>query len=62
MHKLNDAGLEAAADILDKTGRHHGRWPKYIKPWKELDSIGTSEFLGIVEQIVAAYVNTPRTD
>ena len=52
---LSDAGLEAAADELDKVGRHHHWWPKSVPPWRDLDAIGKSEFLGIVQEVIYAY-------
>jgi hypothetical protein len=53
---LSDAGLEAAADVVEKAGRHHHWWPDYIKPWRDSDSIGQSEFLGIVQEMIYAYI------
>ena len=52
---VNDDGLEAAADVLNKAGLHHF-WFKGPPDWRDLDPIGKSEFLSIVEQIVAAYL------
>ena len=54
---LSDAGLEAAADVLDKIGRHHHWWsPNDVRPWRQMDSIGQSEFLGIVQEMIYAYL------
>jgi ribulose-5-phosphate 4-epimerase/fuculose-1-phosphate aldolase len=48
----SDAEVEAAADILDKAGRHHRWWDKSVKPYT--DPIAKSEFEGIVEQMLIA--------
>jgi 3-dehydro-4-phosphotetronate decarboxylase len=54
---LSDAGLEAAADVLDKAGRHHHWWSAAdTRSWRELDPIGQSEFLGIVQELIYAYL------
>ncbi len=53
--RLSDAGPEAAADELDKVGRHHHWWPKNTPPWRDLDPIGKSEVLGIVQEVIYAY-------
>lgn len=55
--RLNDVGIETAADVLDKAWRYAQGWPADYKGWRELDPIGKSEFLGIVEQIVYAYLD-----
>jgi hypothetical protein len=56
MQGLHSAGVEAAADKLDQFGRHHHWWPASVGPWRELDSIGKTEFLGVVEEVVRAYL------
>jgi len=55
-----DAEIEAAARILDKAGRHHHWWPATGKTYDEIaktDSIGKSDFEGIVEQMLLAAAN-----
>ncbi|HLM14804.1 MAG TPA: hypothetical protein VK362_20585 [Reyranella sp.] len=58
MDDLDSAGIEAAADKLDQFGRHHHWWPASLGPWRQLDPIAKSEFLGIVEQMIRAYLKT----
>lgn len=58
MGELDSAGIEAAADKLDQFGRHHHWWPASLGPWRQLDSIAKSDFLGIVEQMIRAYLKT----
>ena len=48
-----DDPITAAAKVLHKAGQHH-RWWGFDKPFEDLDPIGRSEFLGIVEQALAA--------
>ena len=58
-----DAEVEAAARVLDKTGRHHHWWPKTAKPYDEFaatDPIAKSEFEGIVEQMLMAASKAKR--
>lgn len=43
----------AAGRVVYDAGRHHGRGG-FEKPFDELDPIGLSEFLGIIEQALAA--------
>jgi len=54
MLPLDEKALEAAGDVLDKFGRHHGWFGHHAKPWCELDPIGRDEFLDIVAAIVSA--------
>ncbi|HTC11302.1 MAG TPA: hypothetical protein VK726_21270 [Acetobacteraceae bacterium] len=57
---MRDAkGIEAAADFLDDVGRHH-HWWHVPGVWtrRDLDPIGGSEFLAIVERIVRTYEGT----
>jgi hypothetical protein len=54
---LSDTGLEAAADVLDKVGRHHHWWRVSYPSWREGDSISKSEFLGIVQELISAYID-----
>jgi hypothetical protein len=45
------------ATVLDKAGRHYHWWsPDVVKPWREMDPIGQSEFLGIVQEMLYAYL------
>lgn len=55
---IENAGLERAADKLDRIGRHYGWWPKTVPEWRNLDPIGKEEFLGLVDEIVHAYHST----
>jgi hypothetical protein len=54
--KLDERGLERAADELWKTGIHHGWWSKRWASWRDLDPIGKEEFLAIADRIVVAYL------
>jgi rhamnose utilization protein RhaD (predicted bifunctional aldolase and dehydrogenase) len=52
-----DAEIEAAARVLDETGRHHHWWPNTVRPYDETtadDPIAKTEFEGIVERILMA--------
>jgi len=46
--------IQAAARVLDETGRHHHWWPNSIPDYENLDPIGKDEFEAIVEQILIA--------
>lgn len=45
--------VTAAARVIYDAGRHHG-WPGFEKPFDELEPVGMSEFLGIVERALKA--------
>jgi len=56
---LSERGVEAAADYLYAVGHHHGWWgsiPQPLASWRDLGPIGRSEFGGIVEQTIRAYL------
>jgi len=56
---LDDEGLEAAADCLYAARLHHHRWPdppQLPTCWRDLDPVGRSEFVGIVEETIQAYL------
>ena len=59
MQDLHEGSLEAAADTLDKFGRHHHWFGP--KPWRELDLVGRGEFLDIVAAVVSAYFEVSKT-
>jgi hypothetical protein len=61
MGELDSAGIEAAADKLDQFGRHQHWWPASLGSWRQFDPIAKSEFLGIVEQMIRAYLK-PSSD
>lgn len=42
-----------AGRVVYDFGRHH-RWGSFEKPFDELDLFGLSDFLGIIEQALAA--------
>jgi hypothetical protein len=60
MQSLDDRGIERAADVLERVGRHHRWWPQSLddRPWRDRDPIGRSEYLGIVEEMVRAYLTS----
>ena len=53
---ISDEQVKSAANILYAAGKHHGWFPKSTPDsWENLDPIGKSEFLGIVQEILEAY-------
>ena len=61
--ELDKRGVEAAADSLYALGLHHGWWPlspQLPASWRNLDPIGQSEFLGIVEKTIRSYLKPPN--
>ena len=54
--KLDERGVERAADELWKCGSHHAWWPKSRASWRDLDPIGKEEFLTVAASIVLTYL------
>ena len=52
----DDDAIARAADKLEAIGNHHGWFPKGIPSWRDAGPIEQSEFLGVVETIVYAYL------
>jgi hypothetical protein len=52
--QFSDAEVNAAAKILDGEGRRCGWWSKDLPTYDQLDPIGKSEFLGLVEAMLRA--------
>jgi hypothetical protein len=53
---IDEAGLEAAADALHQDGLFH-HWFTGPKDWRDIDPLGRSELLGVVERIIRAYLD-----
>jgi hypothetical protein len=56
---LDQEGLEAASDRLYAIRLHHHWWraPSSLPAsWRNFDPIGQSEFVGIVEEVISAYL------
>jgi hypothetical protein len=54
-----EQGVQAAADHLYAVGLIHGWWSRSSRPpasWRDLDPIGQSEFVGIVEAMIRTYL------
>ena len=50
---MTEDRVTAAARVIYDAGRQHG-WPGFEKPFDELDPIGKSELLGVVERALKA--------
>ena len=57
LEDIEPQALKAAANVLDKNGRFHHWWNGDLPSWEEFDSIGKSEYLDIVTEIILAYEN-----
>ncbi len=56
MQELHDDGVDAAADVLWRG--LHPPYPGAPASWRGMDSIGRSEFGGMVEAMISAYMET----
>jgi hypothetical protein len=56
MQELHDDGVEAAADRLWHLARNWS--PNSPKSWRDQESIGRSEFGGLVQAVVSTYLET----
>jgi len=56
-----EADIDAAARVLDRTGRVHGWWPEKSPLYDEMNPIAKSEFGGLVEEMFLAAAGISRT-
>lgn len=56
MQELHDDGVDAAADRLWRS--LHPSYGGPITSWRNLDSIGRSEFGGLVQEMISTYLET----